>query len=86
MATMSLVRMSQDEYCINNLRTYLDKKPTVREPENIFDLIIFGDDFVDFEIHELDMEGNDVSLQKIECEKILLLYFHLFLHLGIDRE
>ena len=43
------------EYCINNLRTYFDKEPTVREPENIFDLIIFGDDYVDFEICELDM-------------------------------
>ena len=63
------------EYCINNLRTYLDKKPTVREPENIFDLIIFGDDFVDFEIHELDMEGNDVNLQKIECEKNTAIIF-----------
>ena len=63
------------EYCINNLRTYFDKEPTVREPENIFDLIIFGDDYVDFEICELDMEGKDVNLQKIECEKNTAIIF-----------
>ena len=44
----------------------------------IFDLIIFGDDFVDFEIHELDMDGNDVNLQKIECEKNTAVYISIF--------
>jgi hypothetical protein len=63
------------EYCINNARTYFDKEPNIREPENIFDLIIFGDDAVDFEIHELDMKGNDVNLQKIECEKNTAILF-----------
>lgn len=63
------------EYCINNLRTYFDKEPTTREPENIFDLIIFGDDSVDFEVCELDMDGNDVNLHKIECEKNTAIIF-----------
>lgn len=63
------------EYCINNLRTYFDKEPTIRGPENIFDLIIFADDFVDFEICELGMDGNDVNLQKIECEKNTAIIF-----------
>ena len=65
----------KSEYCINNLRTYFDKDPVVREPNVLFDLIIFCDDFVNFEICELDMEGNGVNLQKIQCEKNTSIIF-----------
>ena len=63
------------KYNINNVRMYFDRDPVVREPNVLFDLIIFCDDFVNFEICEFDVDGNDQNLKVIECEKNTAVLF-----------
>ena len=46
---------------------YFDRDPVVRKPNVLFDLIIFCDDFVNFEICEFDVDGNDQNLKVVEC-------------------
>ena len=63
------------KYNINNVRMYFDRDPVVREPNVLFDLIIFCDDFVNFEICEFDVDGNDQNLKVVECEKNTAVLF-----------